>query len=29
MRGDEAIQKCPDLNIVRVIERNGKADLTK
>lgn len=29
MRGDEAKQKCPELNIVRVKERNGKADLTK
>lgn len=29
MRGDDAVQKCPDLNIVRVKEHHGKADLSK
>jgi hypothetical protein len=29
MRGDDAIKKCPDLNLVRVKELHGKADLSK
>jgi len=29
MRGDDAVQACPDLNLVRVKELHGKADLSK
>lgn len=29
MRGDDAIKVCQDLNLVRVKELHGKADLTK
>ena len=29
MRGDDAMQKCPDIKLVRVPEERGKADLTK
>lgn len=29
MRGDDALQACPDLNLVRVKELHGKADLSK
>lgn len=29
MRGDDAIQKCTDINLVRVQELHGKADLSK
>jgi len=29
MRGDDAVQTCPDLNLVRVKELHGKADLSK
>lgn len=29
MRGDDAVRKCPDLNLVRVKELHGKADLSK
>ncbi|CAH1732942.1 unnamed protein product [Aphis gossypii] len=29
MRGDDAVQACPDINLVRVKELHGKADLSK
>ncbi|XP_015373333.1 PREDICTED: DNA polymerase eta-like isoform X2 [Diuraphis noxia] len=29
MRGDDAVKACPDLNLVRVKELHGKADLSK
>ncbi|XP_050419950.1 DNA polymerase eta-like [Adelges cooleyi] len=29
MRGDDALKTCPDLNLVRVKELHGKADLSK
>jgi len=29
MRGDDAVKTCPDLNLVRVKELHGKADLSK
>jgi hypothetical protein len=29
MRGDEAKQKCPDINLVHVPSNNEKADISK
>lgn len=29
MRGDEAKQQCPDIELPRVASKNGKADISK